>query len=65
MKKLDARQLDHKTREEIRIRAVQRVLDGESPEQVIKALGHHRSNIYGSPLFCVGNDNVIGGYRKR
>ena len=46
MKKLDARQLDHKTREAIRIRAVQRVLNGESPEQVIKALGYHRSNIY-------------------
>ena len=46
MKKRDARQLDHKTREAIRIRAVQRVLDGESPEQVIKALGYHRSNIY-------------------
>ncbi|VVS93802.1 IS630 family transposase [Desulfoluna spongiiphila] len=46
MKKSDARQLDHKTREAIRIRAIQRVEAGESPEQVIKSLGYHRSCIY-------------------
>lgn len=46
MKTNDARKLDHKTLEEIRIRAVQRVLDGENPEAVIKALGFHRSCIY-------------------
>lgn len=46
MKANDARKLDHKTLEEIRIRAVQRVLDGESPETVIKTLGFHRSCIY-------------------
>lgn len=46
MSKTDARKLDHKTREAIRIRAVQRVEAGESPEQVIKALGYHRSAIY-------------------
>ena len=43
---MDGRRLDHKTREEIRIRAVKRVEDGESPEVVIKALGSHRSCIY-------------------
>jgi transposase len=42
----DARQLDHKTLEEIRIRAVERVQAGESPETVIKALGFSRACIY-------------------
>ena len=46
MKKQDARKLDHKTREIIRIRAVKQVEAGESPEAVIKALGYHRSAIY-------------------
>jgi len=46
MKNLDARKLDHKTLEEMRIRAVQRVLDGQSAESVIKTLGFHRSCIY-------------------
>jgi hypothetical protein len=39
MAKLDARKLDHGTLEQIRIRAVQRVQAGESPEVVIRALG--------------------------
>jgi transposase len=42
----DARKLDHKTLEEIRTRAVQRVQAGESPEVVIAALGFSRSCIY-------------------
>jgi transposase len=42
----DARRLDHKTLEEIRIRAVQQVQAGESPEVVIKALGLSRACIY-------------------
>lgn len=46
MKDLDGRKLDHKTLEEIRIRAVKRVEAGESPEAVIKTLGFHRSCIY-------------------
>src|SRR5213593_873082 len=46
MKRRDARALDHKTLEEIRIRAVERVQAGESPEVVIKALGFTRSCIY-------------------
>jgi len=46
MKKFDGRRLSHKTREEIRIRAVRRVEAGESPEVVVKALGFHRSCIY-------------------
>src|SRR6266446_9546600 len=46
MKRRDARALDHKTLEEIRIRAVERVQSGESPEVVIQALGCTRSCIY-------------------
>lgn len=46
MKKLDGRKLSHKVREEIRIRAVEQVESGESPEDVINALGFHRSCIY-------------------
>lgn len=46
MPQTDARQLDHKTLEEIRIRAVQRVQAGESPEVVIRALGFSRACIY-------------------
>ena len=46
MSKLDGRKLDHKTREAIRIRAVQMVEAGESPEVVVKALGFSRGRIY-------------------
>ncbi len=46
MQKLDGRKLSRNTLEEIRIRAVQRVEDGESPEVIIHALGLHRSRIY-------------------
>jgi len=46
MNKLDGRKLDHPTLEAIRIRAVQQVEAGESPETVIKALGFTRSCIY-------------------
>jgi len=43
MKKLDGRKISPKAMEEIRIRAVQRVQDGESPEIVIKTLGFARN----------------------
>jgi transposase len=46
MKKSDARKLGHKTLEEIRIRAVEQVHSGESPEVVIRALGFSRACIY-------------------
>ena len=46
MKRRDARSLDHATLEEIRIRAVERVQGGESPEVVIRILGFTRSCIY-------------------
>jgi DNA invertase Pin-like site-specific DNA recombinase len=46
MEKKDGRALPHAVREEIRKRAVSRVLNGESPEVVIESLGFHRSRIY-------------------
>lgn len=44
--KRDGRALSHATLEELRIRAVQRVEAGESPEVVIAALGFGRTVIY-------------------
>lgn len=46
MRKRDGRALDHKTLEEIRIRAVERVEAGESPEDVVRTLGFSRTVIY-------------------
>ena len=46
MKKLDGRAISPKAMEEIRIRAVQCVQNGESPEVVISALGFSRACIY-------------------
>jgi transposase len=45
-KKLDGRKLDHKTLEEIRIRAVRAVQDGMHPEDVTRALGMGKRCIY-------------------
>lgn len=47
MKKYDARKLDHKTLEELRIRSVERIQSGESPELIAKTLGIHRTTVYG------------------
>jgi transposase len=46
MSKRDGRQLSHATLEELRIRAVPQVEAGQSPEQVIRALGFSRARIY-------------------
>jgi transposase len=46
MVKNDARKLDHKTLEAIRMRAVEQVQAGQSPETVIRALGFSRCCIY-------------------
>ncbi|WP_419664240.1 helix-turn-helix domain-containing protein [Desulfosarcina variabilis] len=46
MKTLEGRKINPKVMEEIRIRAVQRVQDGERPEQVIRTLGFSRACIY-------------------
>ena len=43
---MDGRKVDHTTLEAIRIRAVQCVASGESPEVVIRALGFSRARIY-------------------
>ena len=47
MRESDGRKLDHKTLEELRIRTVQQVQAGESPEVAAKVLGLRRSTIYG------------------
>ena len=46
MEARDGRKISHEALEEIRIRAVQQVEAGESPEAVIKALGFDRTCIY-------------------
>src|SRR4030042_732842 len=46
MRTNDGRKLDHQTLEAIRMRAVQQVQKGESPEAVIRALGFSRICIY-------------------
>jgi transposase len=46
MEKLDGRKLKHEVLEAIRIRAVQAVQSGKSPEDVIVALGMTRGCIY-------------------
>lgn len=42
----DGRKTDHKKREEIRKKAIERINAGESPENVIKEIGYHRSAVY-------------------
>ena len=46
MRKTDGRKLDHKTLEALRIRTVQQVQAGASPEVQAQALGLRRSTIY-------------------
>jgi transposase len=46
VKRSDGRKLDHKTLEELRIRAIEQVQEGESPEVVVRALGLSRGVIY-------------------
>src|ERR1035437_5219023 len=47
MRKDDARKLDHKTLEEMRMRAVKRIQDGESPGIIARVLGVDRPTVYG------------------
>lgn len=63
MNELDGRKLDHKTLEELRIRAVRRVEAGESPETVIKTLGFSRARIYG--WLAKYREHGIDGLRSR
>ncbi len=46
MTRVDGRTLDHKTLEHLRHLAVQRVLHGEHPSDVMKSLGFYRTGIY-------------------
>ena len=63
MNELDGRKLDHKTLEELRIRAVKRVEAGKSPEAVIKTLGFSRARIYG--WLAKYREHGIDGLRSR
>lgn len=47
MRNDDARKLDHKTLEEMRMRTVKRIQDGESPTIIARVLGVDRSTVYG------------------
>jgi hypothetical protein len=47
IKNNDARRLDHKTLTELRMRAVNSVQEGQSPEMVAKAIGINRVAMYG------------------
>jgi|SRR3990172_4010780 len=63
MKRRDGRSISHEALEEIRIRAVQRVEAGESPEAVIRALGFGRTVIYG--WLAKYHQRGIGGLRAK
>lgn len=63
MNEFDGRKLDHKTLEELRIQAVKRVENGESPEAVIKALGFSRARIY--DWLARYREHGIDGLRSR
>jgi transposase len=43
----DGRKLDHKTLEQLRIRAVQQIQAGAHPEAIAEALGLARSTVFG------------------
>ena len=45
-RKFDGRKLDHKILEALRIRTVQRVVDGGDPEELDKGLGMNRATVY-------------------
>lgn len=64
MESFDGRKLNHSAREAIRIRAVNRILAGESPEVIAKTLGFHRSAVY-QWLKRYNADNIDGlKYKK-
>jgi transposase len=64
METFDGRKLNHSAREAIRIRAVNRILAGESPEVIAKTLGFHRSAVY-QWLKRYNADNIDGlKYKK-
>ena len=63
--KRDGRTLDHKTLEEMRRIAVQRVREGERPSAVIASLGFHRTVIYKWLTAAAGRGRGVRALRSR
>ncbi len=63
--KRDGRTLDHKTLEEMRRMAVQRVREGEKPSAVIASLGFHRTVIYKWLTAAAGRGRGVRALRSR
>jgi len=63
--KRDGRELDHKTLEEIRRMAVQRVREGEAPSEVIASYGFHRTSIYRWLNAAAGRGRGLRALRSR
>jgi transposase len=61
----DGRKLDHKTLEEIRLMAVQRVWDGERPSVVIASYGFSRPIIYRWLRLATGKGHGLRTLRSR
>lgn len=63
--KQDGRRLDHKTLEEIRRMAVQRVREGEAPPAVVASYGFHRTSIYRWLKAAAGRGHGLRALRAR
>lgn len=63
--KQDGRRLDHKTLEEVRRMAVQRVREGEAPSAVIASYGFHRTSIYRWLKAASGRGHGLRALRAR
>lgn len=63
--KRDGRMLDHKTLEEIRLMAVQRVREGQDPSEVIAAYGFNRTSIYKWLKAASGQGRGLRALRSR
>lgn len=63
--KRDGRQLDHKTLEEIRLMAIQRVREGENPSDVVASFGFNRTSIYRWIKVAFGPGKSIKGLRAK
>lgn len=61
----DGRKLDHKTLEEIRLMAVERVREGEDPSVVIASYGFCRTTIYKWLRAAKGRGRGLGALRSR
>jgi transposase len=63
--KRDGRKLDHKTLEEIRLMAVERVREGEDPSAVIASYGFSRTTIYKWLRAAKGRGRGLAALRSR